>query len=484
MAINLTTTPKLLAAGYNPIVYTFSGSNNTLTGYRYLVDVYSGDTTASLIARFKVVPTQFGDGYIDISKILQSYLSVSFDPLVVSTDGDAFESYLSYSTRIGEEYRAEWPYNRAFSASTGVHRTYTILSGDTAHPYIAGDQINAITTSTSVAGLHTVLSAGTGPTANQIIVDHIAVTSPILISGLTIFADSRKVATTGVTSSTGTTVFNGALDWPTWKTWLGTDHILNIATSSTTKFLLTSLEPQTSVTDITRRFYMTPTQALWINFFVDAPTSGFSAHAEHYNRNGQLLEATIVGIENVTQGRIKQIKVDVNNFLFTNIQEGDYMRFRILRTSDDGIRSRWYVVYFDTRCQRETLEVYFMDRKGSILSQAFMLNSSETIQVERETIKKAIQYGNNSSLDLTKGGSTNININYDRSFQLETNWLTDANIELIEELITSRYTWLKIDGQYLPVIVQDKGYEITKQRNKRLLRKTISVTFANQNPIN
>jgi hypothetical protein len=101
-----------------------------------------------------------------------------------------------------------------------------------------------------------------------------------------------------------------------------------------------------------------------------------------------------------------------------------------------------------------------------------------------------------------------MNINVTKSFDLNTNWMTQNMATYFEELVTSPQTFLKIvnyvttedgiplideDGcpihipestLYQPCIVNNNSYEVFKQRNKNLIKQSISVRLANQDNIN
>ena len=53
-----------------------------------------------------------------------------------------------------------------------------------------------------------------------------------------------------------------------------------------------------------------------------------------------------------------------------------------------------------------------------------------------------------------------------------------------EELLSSPYTYLKVDGDYYSVSVQESSFETQRQKNKNLIRKTVTVTFDINEPVN
>jgi hypothetical protein len=86
--------------------------------------------------------------------------------------------------------------------------------------------------------------------------------------------------------------------------------------------------------------------------------------------------------------------------------------------------------------------------------------------------------------DLTEAGHKPFDISVDKTFTLNTNWMTLEMNQYFEELLTSYYTYIKIDSVYQRCLVQEKGYETTRQRGKKLMKKTITVKLSNQDSIN
>ena len=94
---------------YNPIVYVIDSTNKSLPGFRYLFQIFDTTTTA-LIAEYKVAPRPGdGYGYLDISKLLQSYISSALD--------------LSETTWIDADNFAEFGYNISYRISYAYNKT-------------------------------------------------------------------------------------------------------------------------------------------------------------------------------------------------------------------------------------------------------------------------------------------------------------------------------------------------------------------------
>jgi hypothetical protein len=194
-----------LMPAYNPIKYIYSSTNVLLSGFKYIFDVYESGTV-NKIAEYRVMPT-YGTGFgeIDLSKLLQSF--VSYDLNLTNTSVyNAVDSHYKYDLHVGEEYLTTTTYINALTAS-GVNVQINVVN-----TFVAGDQINITQADLGVAnpnleGLFTVLSVGVGflvvnsPWAN--------VTNPNIDGAIT-YADGRKTVTRDLLLDTNNFVFNGA----------------------------------------------------------------------------------------------------------------------------------------------------------------------------------------------------------------------------------------------------------------------------------
>jgi hypothetical protein len=141
-----------------------------------------------------------------------------------------------------------------------------------------------------------------------------------------------------------------------------------------------------------------------------------------------------------------------------------------------------------------------MDRMGSILSFACQLRAKETGTITREMGKQQIFYNEQPTTyttpvyNTTDRGTTINSVNLVKEIELNTNWMNNEMSLLFEELLTSPFVWLKTvleptnelpeRNVYTAVTVNESSFEVQKQKNKRLIRKTITVKYANEDVIN
>ncbi len=174
-----------------------------------------------------------------------------------------------------------------------------------------------------------------------------------------------------------------------------------------------------------------------------------------------------------------------------------------------------YRINLDTRVQISEYHCLFLDRMGSFSSFAFQLKNYERGEVTRDEYNKDVTGFINTlpSVDqwsyLTReDGFKTFNINVKKTIDLNTNWMTEEMNRYFEELITSPQVYLKLASytntenwlypedesgcplripestEYQPVIVQNNQYEVFQQRNKNLIKHSITVRLANQDNIN
>jgi hypothetical protein len=146
-----------------------------------------------------------------------------------------------------------------------------------------------------------------------------------------------------------------------------------------------------------------------------------------------------------------------------------------------------YTIDLDTRCKIENFELVFLDRLGSFGSFAFQLRAYEQGDVNKQTYKQDVT-GFTSGGMWTYGreekGTRVINPTVTKTIQLNTNWLTIEMDNYFQELMTSPETYVKINGRYYACIIQENNFEVARQKNKNLIKHSISVMLSNQDAIN
>ena len=467
--------PQVFSPAYNPLKFIIDSTNKNNTGFKYIFQVFEAGT-ANKIGEYKMLP-RFGDGYgeQDLSKLLQTQVSWDLNTLSTSWYNAPNSRYL-YDVKVGEEQLAEYFYTANLTNNAGntrVHATNT---------FVVGDQVLIVQADGGVAnpqleGLHTVLSA----TASTFTVGvPFSSITDITINGLVYYADNRKIITLNVTTFEDFIAFNGAVRWTDWSIYNQTDYKLTLAD----KQWLTN-QPQ--------QFSCTLAEDLYLNLW------GAKGHDRivFVNSNAASFYKDISNVD-----EISQVPVGPNNYgtltgtgvLIDSTVEWYDVYYRTAL----GIESLKYRINLDRRESITEYDILFLDRLGSYSSFAFQLKSYERGEVTREVFNKDVQGYVNANDNWTYHtedmGFTQLNLNVVKSMDLNTNFMTQDMAQYFEELLTSPQTFVKsveyICGEapasstYQPCIIQNNTYEVFKQRNKNLIKQSITIKLSNQDNIN
>lgn len=470
MAITTINEPYDRTPAYNPIKFLYNSTNKNNLGFKYIFDVYESGTS-NKIAEYRVYP-RFGDGYgeIDLSKLLQNKVSYDFDQALTESD-PATNSYYKYDLKVGEEFVVSYTYTANLVNNGGnVQITPTV-----AHTFVVGDQIvlNAGVANSAINGLWTVIavSGTTNFTINALFSNVLNPTD----NGTVSYADNRKTVTRDIVTTLNKYVFNGALPWATFRNYDEVDYIANSATD----YLLTNIP--------TSGFKVTETQDLWVNVMNNFVTTGFMVFG---NSDGDIFAKPITD-----NALITQVGVGINNQGTLTPLVGTlplikptttYYSF-VYTDSSYNDNSLIYTVDIDKRCVIEPFEIAFLDRLGSFGSFAFQLRAYENGRVEKTTYKQdilGITSAGMWSYETQAKGMRVINPTVEKTLQLNTNWLTIEMDNYFQELITSPETYVKINNQYYACTINDTSFEVARQRNKNLIKHSVTITLANQDAIN
>jgi hypothetical protein len=480
--------PQAFSPAYNPLKFIVDSTNKNNTGFKYIFQVFEAGT-ANKIAEYKVLPT-YVDGYgeIDLSKLLQTQVSWDLNTLSTSWYNAPNSRYL-YDVKVGEEQLAEYSWTSSITNNGGNARI------NVTNTFVAGDQVVITQDDGGVAnpqleGLHTVLSAtGSNFTVN---VSFSSITD-VTINGDVCYADNRKLITLNVTTFEDLVVFNGAFRWLDWSVYDNSDYKLSFADS----YWLTN-QPQEFSCTLGQDLYLN----LWSPKGHDRIIFVNSLGASFYK-----------DINNADE--ISQVPVGPNNFGIL-VGTGDLIsntvtHYDVWYRTALGIDSKKYRINLDRRTTISEYHMLFLDRLGSYSSFAFQLKSYERGEVTREIFNRDVEgYVSGASWNYRTEdmGFMQSNINVAKSFDLNTNWMEESAGQYFEELLTSPQTFVKIvqynttedglpiigeDGcpihiaestAYQPCIVQNNAYEVYQQRNKNLIKQSITIKLSNQDNIN
>ncbi len=481
MAISIIQQPQDLTPAYNQNIWVFDSTNKNFKGFRYNINIYESVTNTH-IANLKVAPEpNTGYGYVDISKILSTQVSYDYDT-TGSYKINAPNSFFQYYIAVNEEYLYFWDFT---SITWTPGDGYYTLNGTTDAIWNLNNsvEIEIATGDTWSQGLHIVLTSP--PNVVTIIGEYEG-------SGTatgTVYWANRTKTEPAPTNTSDVYIFNGRKLTYDYIYWTASDYIIPDSGASTTRKLLTNLPDN---------FYCTPDQDLYVDIFTD-PAIVNTLRVRVENSNGDIFR-TVVWNNAPDDDRITQFSIGPNNFFAETVVSGtlpliksdtEWYEFKIVNAANTTL-TKTYRIYIDNRCKIEDYEILFMDRMGSFMSYAFQLRSKETGNIDRKSYNKFL-----GTVETLAGwvqtpddaGETIYNVDFNKELELNTNWMTDEMSIYFEELLTSPITFLKVDGYfgtpvYLPIIIIDNSFEIVRQKNKNLIKKTIRIRFANKEIVN
>ena len=465
--------PQQLMPAYNPIKYIIDNTNKNEPGFRYIFSIYpaaGSHTSATLVAQYRVLPV-FSTGYgeQDISRLMQSLVTYNETGIDGGVPYNSSESWYQYDIDLGYEYID----NIEYTNDIGPDGLNTLIEY-TAHGFIVGDQIVITQADGGVAnpaleGLHTVITVDN---ANQFTVNVLWSTiTDDTINGNVTYADLRKTQVLDDEAIVDQEVFNGAynnnINTYNEAVPFNSGDYLGLANPS--GYLMTSNLP-TNVSAAPSAFY-------GAQFYYNLRVYGaYNYEIEWYDMDGNLLDTYPFnpandGIYAVFVGPTAAVTVDYYVSIF----------------SDGPTANSFYYFKYDNRCTINDQQLIYLDRMGSWQSFAFQLRTYEKGQISREQYNQHIDGQVVSAewvgVDLQKGFRT-YNTNVTKTFDLNTNWMSQYDATRFQELLTSPQVYYFSNDYYCACVVDSSSFEVFSQKNKKLIKQSVTIRLAQQDPIN
>ena len=466
--------PAQLMPAYNPIKYIIDNTNKNEPGFRYIFTIYpaaGSHIPVNVVAQYRVLPV-FSTGYgeQDISRLMQSLVTWKFEA------GQANESWYQYDVDLGYEFIDNIDYTTTLQDNGG-----NVRISFTAHGFVAGDQVVIAQTGTgptnnpALEGLHTVLSA----TANQFTVNVLWSTiGESTANGNVTYADLRKTQVLDDEVIEDQEVFNGAYSLGIYAQGLfpSADYLGDTDPS----YALTSLGNPSNPSSATNAalFYESLYQTFqyYIMFRI---YNGVAYDVTYYTTVGDnvLSSNSIAGADGLYNVDVFDVQVNINQDFYVEI------------TGDNGSVFRNYFKY-DDRCPiNEYNQLFYLDRMGSWQSFNFQLRTYEKGQITREMYNQHIDghvHGTEWKYTSDAMGNRTYNTNVSYSLDLNTNWMDQFNADRFQELLTSPQVFYQnpVDSLYYACTVEATSFENFSQKNKKLIKHSVTIKLANQVPIN
>jgi len=470
--------PAQLMPAYNPIKYIIDNTNKNEPGFRYIFTIYpaaGSHIPANVVAQYRVLPV-FSTGYgeQDISRLMQSLVTYNSE---LNGQGQVNESWYQYDVDLGFEYIDNINYTTTLQDNGG-----NVRISFTAHGFVAGDQVvitqdgTGPTNNPALEGLHTVLSA----TANNFTVNVLWSTiGESTANGTVTYADLRKTQVLNDALITNKEVFNGAYSLGIYAQ--GAFPSADYLGDTDPSYALTSLGSSAFPSSATNAalFYQSLYQTFQYYIMCRVYT-GVDYIQTYYTTVGDNVIETNATVTDAVDGLYNFSVIDINN----NINQDFYVEI----TGTNGSVFRYYFQY-DDRCPiNEYNQVFYLDRMGSWQSFNFQLRTYEKGQITREMYNQHVD-GEVSNGEWIYGttamGNRTYNTNVSYSLDLNTNWMDQYNADRFQELLTSpQVFYFDSIGQYRACTVEATGFENFRQRNKNLIKQSVTIKLALNTPIN
>ena len=150
--------------------------------------------------------------------------------------------------------------------------------------------------------------------------------------------------------------------------------------------------------------------------------------------------------------------------------------------ADEPCSLTYTYTLLDAECSYTTYNLVFQNRYGGFDSVQFTKVSRETITTERQRFEKT-DYTFPSGIftqNIKNRGKTTFHVESKESVQLNSDWLTDAEFEWLQELITSPMVYSIEENALVPIEINTNTYEVRKSVNDGASQLVIDIEYAYQ----
>lgn len=496
MAITLINSPLKISPVYNPNWWVFNSTNLAEDNFNYVFEVYqsTGTTLANTPLVRVRIPPDFTTSYgvYNPQKILQSFVSADFDPNIT---GCTPQDFIEYSMVLGEAYTYYTTFFTSGLVSIGGV-LYNVFNTTTPHYYTLGQSVTVNTTggTSSFSAFN-----GTWMVVSAITSTSFALSVPFntaVGSGTTVLSTLSPTIFTGLSTTNRYYAHNAAIDTIDFIDYRAANYIQN------------TYYPQTGATSL---FYTNAYNGYKVRrdnravfgYITEYPTGS----SPTYSAVTRL--SIVVERSNGTLDRYfipltcseEVMWVGVGPWNIENaagltavapatlpIWQSDDVDYTVqLRNGTTQLSQEFLFKFYDFCGKWDNYELLFVDRKNSWLPFNFELVQRKNITNVRTNYKKGLgRYDgvNNWGYNSYDRGTTNVKNEINVRWTIVSNWMTEAQSLLFEELLTSPEVYWNYEGNgtFVAVNLTKLNEEIKNKKNTRLIQYTIEFELAN-NPM-
>lgn len=160
--------------------------------------------------------------------------------------------------------------------------------------------------------------------------------------------------------------------------------------------------------------------------------------------------------------------------------EADYS-IQIFNSSNQAITERYFFTIVDNCSKYEKHRLIFFNKLGGYDMFSFNKVSKNTADIDRSNYKKNLgSYTNANTFTYSKGDRANsqFHTKIKDKVMLESDWVTEAQLIWLEELVTSPDVYYDDGTALIPINITTSSFERKKQVNKHLFNLQIEYTLS------
>ena len=448
MAVSFIQQPSLkILAAYDDIVYTLQNGATTQFYHKYILKVFVNQT---LVATLKASANDQCKGVFKIENIIQDFCSTDIDGYISTTGGSSTFSGVTANT-----------------AQHAIHKIDAFASNKS--------NLNQF----RVEGTEEFSTTADGTVTEQ---------------SVTAFGLAKSVFNAVTQIQDGFETFNGfdfVLSSVNSKLLTGFDSSINRKLRTIDYHTVAFLNGKWGITGSQQslpdkfvvKFYNDANvqQGSTIDYDIDATASNgalFGSILQHTVANPTISQAGLVyfgcGLKNITNNGAS-IPAAATYYTVNAENTGSTISaiYRFNIESDD---CKGY----------ETIRLAYLNRLGAYDYYNFNKRSTRTTAVQKNTFKKA--YGDYQSTKYSygvyQGGTNNYGVTANETIEANTDFISEAEAQALEELFTSPSVFMQnTNGDLEPVVITESEYTKQTSANDRIIQYTIGLHKAHNKRI-
>lgn len=463
ITVSISTNPATYSPTSNTnIWFRFNSASYSLTDFKYYVELYELDglsNTVDYLGAYRFPPRPNGDGLYSPASILSTIVSYTLSPTASLIEPET-NSIKQYSLNYGYEYSPNLSFVDTFISGTSVGFTFSTI-----HNFQTGDIVNINKTNKNINayydGQATITSVGS---SYSFVIDKAI--------GLTSSVETGIV--TDVISIVGQSgdfwAYNGKRQYDQIGINFGTTYVSS-TNSSTFSFLenYVGYKPifidqyettQLYAEDINQMTFNVASYDSSFNFITDADLNGYYATG-----SGYISFIYPTGTKNLTE----------LGFTFSG---ATYYKLSCYIGTASG--SPKAILWRKIECNPSpfpNVRIAYMNDLGSFEYINFNYDSKESYSISKTEYTKTLDWNYN----IGDRGRTIISKNIEKSYMLNTDWLTEYQYGYYLDLLKSEEVYIiDILGNKYPVIINDSSFEKKTTLRDKLFSLQLNVTTAYQ----